>query len=159
MIVKLITVEGGVIKKGEVTLTIGPGCLAEHTEITLIKHNQNMEFKSLLVLGLIDTPPYVFELLPDGLKFLKPAHLTIRFEAKTALDSELSILHRSYKDTDWELEANDIQENTEKGIARMKINGFSFYTYFIAERGKFARILSHLNNSFSSRAYVFYRRQ
>ena len=159
MIERLITVDGGVIRKDGVTLTIGPGCLAEETEITLVTDDQNMDFKSLLVLGLIDTPAYVFELLPDGLKFLKPAHLTIRFEARTTLDSELCILHRSHEDTVWELVANGIEKNSAKGIARMKINSFSVYTYFIAKRGKFARFLSHLKNSFSCRAYVFYRRQ
>ena len=157
MIEKLITVDGGVIRKDDVTLTIGSGCLAEETEITLIKHDQNMNFKSMLFLGLIETPPYVFELLPDGLKFLKPAHLTIRFEA--TLDSQLCILHRSHEDTVWELAANDIEKNSAKGIARMKINGFSFWSYFMAWGGELARFLSHINNSFSCCAYVFYRRQ
>ena len=159
MIEKLITVDGGVIRKDDVTLTIAPGCLAEETEITLKKHDQSMDFKSLLDLGLIDTLPYVFELLPDGLKFLKPAHLTIRFEAKTTIDSELCILHRTHEDTVWEQVANDIEENIAKGIARMKINRFSFWSYFMAWGGELARFLSHINNSFSCCAYVFYRRQ
>ena len=161
---KLVTVdEGGVIKKDEVTLTIGPGCLAEDTEITLINDDQNLDFSSLLELNLVDTTPRIFEFLPDGLKFLKPAHLTITFEAKTTQDSELFILHGSTKDnhpgTVWELvNEESIKEHSAEGIAKMEINGFCFYTLFKAKRGTLSRILSHLNKSFSCRAYVFYRR-
>ena len=160
---KLITVDGGTIKIDNITLTIGPGCLGEDTEITLMNDDQNLDFKSLLELNLVDTPPRVFEFLPDGLKFLKPAHLTISFEAKTSHDSELFILHGSYKGDHlgnvWELAiAKSREEHSPEGIAQVEINGFCFYTYFMAQRGWLSRILSHLNKSFFCRAYVFYRR-
>ena len=158
----LITVDGGIINVDDVTLEIGPRCLVEDTEVTLINDNQNIDFKTLLEQGLTDTRPRVFEFLPDGLKFLNPAHLTIRFEAKPSQDSELFILHGSNKDdhqgTVWELVNEESIEVNSAGQVKMEINGFCFYTYFKAKRGKLARILSHLNKSFSCRAYVFYRR-
>ena len=57
---KLITEDGGVIKIDDVILSIGAGCLAKSTEITLILDDQNMVFKSLLDLGLIDAAPRVW---------------------------------------------------------------------------------------------------
>ncbi len=121
-----------------------------------------MAFKSLFNLGLVDAAPRVVEFLPDGLKFLKPADLTIRVET-TVSDSELCILHgsynRDYQRTVWELATNDIEDNSTEGIVNMKINGFCFFSYIFAKRGKLARILSHLNHSFTCRACVFYRRQ
>ena len=128
----------------------------------MIKDDQNLAFKSLFNLGLVDASPQVVEFLPDGLNFLKPADLTIRFET-TVSDSELCILHgsynRDYQRTVWQLATNDIEGNSTEGVVNMKINGFCFFSYIFAKRGKLARILSHLNHSFTCRAYVFYRRQ
>ena len=82
LVKKLITVDGGVMEIDGITLEFGPGCLAENTEITLIKDDRNFAFKSLRKLGLVNDVPRVIEFLPDGLKFLKPACLTVRFETK-----------------------------------------------------------------------------
>ncbi len=157
----MMTVDGGIIQIHDIILNVGPGCLAKDTEITLIKDDQNFAFKSLLDLGLVDSAPRVVEFLPDGLKFLKPADLTIRYETP-ASDSELCVLHgsfnRDYQRTVWELVTNDIEENNAEGIVNMKINGFCFYSYIFAKRGKLAQILSHLNHSFTCRAYALYRR-
>ena len=95
-------------------LNIGAGCLLESTEITLIQDDQNMAFKSLLELGLLDAPPQVVECLPDGLKFAKPADLTVRMETPVP-DSELFVLHGSssngdHQDTVWELMTDDIED-------------------------------------------------
>ncbi len=115
------------------------------------------------MLGLLDAVPQVVEFLPDGLKFLKPANLTIRFETKTASDSEHFILHgfynHTYKRTVWELVTNGIEEHNVEGVINIKINRFSSYSYILAKRGRLARILRHLNQSFTCRAYSFYRRQ
>ena len=149
------------MKIHDIILNVDPGCLAKDTEITLIIDDQNFAFKSLLDLGLVDSAPLVVEFLPDGLKFLNPADLTIRFEI-TASDCELCILHgsynRDYQRTVWELVTNDIEENSAEGIVNMKINSFCFFSYIFAKRGKLAQILSHLNHSFTCRAYVLYRR-
>ncbi len=157
----MMTVDGGIMQIHDIILNVGPGCLAKDTEITLIKDDQNFAFKSLLDLGLVDSAPRVVEFLPDGLKFLKPADLTIKYEM-SASDSELFVLHgsfnRDYQKTVWELVTNDINENTAEGIVNMKINGFCFFSYIFAKRGKLARILSHFNNSFSCCAYTLYRR-
>lgn len=161
LVKKSITTGGGVIKKDDIILKIGAGCLAKDTEITLIQDDQNSAFKALLDLGLVDAAPRVVEFLPDGLKFLKPADLTIRFE-KTASDSELSILHGSYncdyQGIVWQLVTNAIEDNSAEGVVNMKIYGFCFYSYILAKRGRLARILSHLNHSFTCCAYAFYRR-
>ena len=149
---KLITVNGGVISIDDITLNIGPGCLLQDTEITLIKDDHNLAFKSLVDLRLVDTIPRVIELLPDGIKFSKPAILTFQFETIPS-DSDLFILHGSYSTkyqrTVWEVVTNDIEERTAKGVVNMKIHGFCFYSYIMAKRGKLARILSHLNHSFT----------
>ena len=161
LVKKIITRGGGEIKIDDITLNIGAGCLAKDTEITLIKDDQNFAFKSLHDLGLVDAAPRVVEFLPDGLKFSKPADLTVRFE-KTISNSEIFILHGScnhdYQRTVWELVTNDIEDSKAEGVVNMKINGFCFYSYLMAGRGRIARILSHLNNSFSCCAYALYRR-
>ncbi|CAB4014829.1 Hypothetical predicted protein, partial [Paramuricea clavata] len=161
LVKKIITTGGGEIKIEDITLSVGAGCLDKDIEITLIKDDQNFAFKSLHDLGLVDAAPRVVEFLPDGLKFSKPADLTIRFENPIS-DSELFILHgsynRDYQRTVWELVTNDIEDNKAEGVVNMKINGFCFYSYVVARRWKIARILSHLNNSFSCRAYALYRR-
>ena len=156
-----MTTKGGVIKIDDVILKIGARCLAKDTEITLIQDDQNDAFKSLLHLGLLDATLRVVELLPDGLKFVKPADLTIRFQ-RTLSNSELFILHGSYnheyQSTVWDLVGNDIKDNRAEGFVNIKINGFCFYSLIAAKRGKLARILSHLNHSFTCCAYAFYRR-
>ena len=159
---KITAVNGDVISIDDITLSIGPGCLLQDTEITMIKDDHNFTFKSLVDLGLVDTIPRVVEFFPDGLKFLKPAFLTFTFKTIPP-DSELFILHgsynREYQRTVWEVVTNDIEERTGEGVANMKIHGFCFYSYIMAKRGKLARILSHLNQSFSCSAYLFYRRK
>ena len=124
------------------------------------KDDQNSAFETLL--GQLDNVPRVIQFLPDSLKFLKPANLAIRFDTKTASDSEHFILHgfynHTYKRTVWELVTNGIEEDNVEGVINIKINGFSFYSYILARRGKLARILRHLNQSFTCRAYSFYRR-
>ena len=159
---KIITSNGGSINIDDITLNIGPGCLLKNAEITLIKDDHNFAFKSLVDLSLVDTIPRVVEFLPDGLKFSKPALLTIKFETVSP-DCELFVLHgsynRDYQRTVWEVVTNDIEERTAEGVVNMRINGFCFYSYIMAKRGELARILSHLNHSFTCCAYVFYRRK
>ena len=139
---------------------IGPGCLTKNTHVTLIKDDQKIAFKTLL--GLLDAVPRVVQFLPDGLKFLKPANLAIRFETKTTSDSEHFILrgcyNHTYQRTVWELVTNGVDEDNLEGVVKIKINRFSFYSYILASNGKLARILKHLNQSFTCRAYSFYRR-
>ena len=160
---KLITEDGGVIKVGDVILSIAAACLVKSTEITLIIDDQNMVFKSLLELGLVDAAPRVVECLPDGLKFFKPADLTFRYE-KPISDSELFVLHGSTSDCDdqdivWELMIDDIKDKKAlQGLMKIKINGFCIYSLILAKRGWLARILCHLNHSFTCCAYAFYRR-
>jgi hypothetical protein len=154
--------DGGVVKIDDVVLEIGPGCLAKETEITLIKDGLTItQVKSLFDLGLVDAPPKVVQFLPNGLKFLKPADLTVRFE-KTVSDSECFTLHGFYNNIHqrivWELVNNGIEEDNVEGVSHVKINSFCFFMFILARRGKLAQILSHLNHSFTCRAYVLYRR-
>jgi hypothetical protein len=128
----------------------------------LIKHHDRaFAIKSLLDLGLVVAAPRVVEFLPDGLKFLKPADLTIRFE-NTVSYSEPFILHSSYRHnferTVWELVTNGIEVDGVEGVVNAKLNGFCFYSLILATRGMLARILSHLNYSFACRVYALYRR-
>ena len=159
---KIITVNGGVLSIDDITLSVGPGCLLQDTEMTMIKDDNNFDFKSLVDLGLVDTIPRVVEFLPDGLKFSKPAILTFKFETISP-DSELFILHGSYNTkyqrTVWKVVTNNIKLRTEEGVVDIKIDGFCFYSYIMAKRWELARILSHLNHSFTCCAYVFYRRK
>ncbi|XP_028411880.1 uncharacterized protein LOC114534615 isoform X2 [Dendronephthya gigantea] len=154
--------DGDTICIDDVTLTIWPGCLAATTEISFIKHNHFAAFESLLDLGLVETQPQVIEFLPDGLKFLKPADLTIRFE-RTTPDSKMFLLHGSHNDDNqnvvWELVTNEIEENTAENVVNAKISGFSFCCYFSAVSDMIGRILSHLNHSFPCYAYAYYRRR
>jgi hypothetical protein len=162
LVKKTITADGGVIEIDDIILKIGPGCLDKDTEITLINNYTDIANKSLLDLDLLDACLRVVEFLPDGLKFLKPADLTIRFE-ETVSDSELFILHSShnhdYQTTTWELGTDGINENNVKGLVNTKINGFCFYSFILAMGGRrLARILSHLNHSFTCCAYALHRR-
>jgi hypothetical protein len=159
---KIIPADGGVIEIDDFILKTGPGCLAKDTEITLIKHyDRDFAIQSLLDLGLLEAVPRVVHFLPDGLKFLKPADLTIRFE-NTVSDCEPSILHGSYRHnyqkTIWELVTNGIEVNNVEGIVNAKINGFSYYSLISTRCGMLGRILSHLNRSFICCTYVLYRR-
>ena len=95
------------------------------------------------------------------MKFLKPAHLTARFE-KTISDLELFILHGSYnrdiQKTIWKLVPNDVEKRSVDGAVNVEINELCLYSFISAQRGMIARILSHLNQSFTCRAYSLYRR-
>ncbi len=117
---------------------------------------------SLFDLALVDAPPKVVQFLPNGLKFLKPADLTVRFE-KTVSDSECFTLHGFHNDIYqrivWELVNSGIEEHNVEGVGHVKINSFCFFMFILARRGKLVQILSHLNRSFTCRAYVLYRRQ
>jgi hypothetical protein len=164
----ITTADGGAITLDNFTLTIAPGCLKEDTRISLKTEDDQYIASicnSLCVLGLLDAIPQVVRFSPDGLKFLKPADLAIDITFKPMLhkcDSELFILHGSYNPrcqrTVWEVVTNGIEQNNVEGILTAKINSFSFYSYILAKRGTLARILSHLNHSFTCRAYAFYRR-
>ncbi len=120
------------------------------------------QVESLFDLGLVDAPPKVVQFLPNGLKFLKPADLTVRFE-KTVSNSECFTLHGFYNNIYqrivWELVNTGIEEDNVEGVSHVKINSFCFFMFILARRGKLARILSHLNHSFTCRAYLLYRRQ
>ena len=98
LVKKNINVNGGIMEIDDIELNVGPGCLAEDTEIT-IKDVQNPAFKSLLDLDLVKAVPRVVEFLPDGLQFLKPAKLSIKYEKITS-DAELCILHGSNNSDD-----------------------------------------------------------
>ena len=159
---KTITTDGGVVKIDDVVLEIGPGCLAKEAEITLIKDGPTIaQVESLFDLGLVDAPPKVVQFLPTVIKFLKPADLTVRFE-KTVSGSECFTLHGFYNNiyhrTVWELVNNGIEEDNVEGVSHVKINSFCFFMFILPRRGTLARILSHLNHSFTCRAYVLYRR-
>ena len=161
---KIITTDGAELKIDDITLKIGVGCLAEDTEITMmINYDQNVAFKSLLSLGLIDAVLPVVEFLPDGLKFLKPVDVMIRFEIMFIPDSQPLVLYGYYdcdnSKTVWkEKEKILVEDKREKGVVNVKINRFCLYSLILAKRGMLARILSHLNHSFTCRAYAFYRR-
>ncbi|CAB3978741.1 ---NA--- [Paramuricea clavata] len=161
LVKKIITADGGVIAIEDIILKIGPGCLAKDTEITLRNSDKDIAIKSLLDLGLVVAAPRVVEFLPDGLKFLKPADLTITFQ-NTVSNTELFVLHGSYNPVHqrivWELVTNGTEERNVERVCNTKINSFCFKMFILATRGKLARILSHLNHSFTCRAYAFYRR-
>ena len=138
------------------------GCLAEDTDIAMERVDHQFDvFKSLLDLGLVDAAPRVVKFSPDGLKFSKPADLTIKFE-KTVLDSERYILHGFYSPIYqwiiWDLVTNGVEENDAEGVIHAKITSFSFYSFISSRRRNLARIISHLSHSFACLAYSFFRR-
>ena len=153
----------GVIVLDDFMLQIRPGCLAEDTEITLTNYEQKFDFKSLVHLDLVAALPRVVEFLPNGLKFLEPANLTIRLKKSLQSNFEPFVLHGFYDDVHqkviWELVTSDVTHSNEEGQVNVKINGFCFFSYILAKRGLLARILSHVNHSFTCCAYVLYRRQ
>ena len=163
LVKKLITVDGGVMEIDNITLKFGPECLADDTEITLIRDDRNLAFESLLKLGLVNAIPRVIECLPDGLKLLKPACLTVRFQ-ETISDAELFLLlHGSYSCNNqkviWTLVPNDVEEKNLDGTVNAQINQFCLYTFFLTQcPTMITRCLSHLNQSFTCRAYSLYRR-
>ena len=159
---KTITVDGGAIETDDLTFTAGLGCLAENTDIIVERVDRQFDIlKSLLDLGLVHAAPRVVEFSPGGLEFSKPVDLAIKFE-KTATDSERFILHGFYnpiyQKIIWELVTNGVEENDEEGVIHAKIISFSLYMFILSTRGKLARIISHLNHSFTCLAYSFFRR-
>jgi hypothetical protein len=159
---KSIAEDGGMIKIDEIELQIGAGCLVKSTEIALIPEDQNVAFKSLLDVGLIHGASRIVHCFPDGLKFVRPVELEFKFEKPVPSLDNLFVLYGSYNRDNqhivWELMNDDITDKSTKGFVKIKINGFSCYSWISADRGKLARILCHLNNSFTCRAYAFYRR-
>ena len=158
--VEIDSAHGGVLNFDSITLTIGAECLAQDTKIT-IKYCQNFCFKSLLDLRLIEAVPRVYEFSPNGLKFLKPANLTFRFR-NAAYGREPFFLH-GFRNLDnqrivWKQVTDGVEIDNASELAKIKMNSFSFWTYLLSSRGKFARLWSHLSCRFSCRAYVFYRR-
>ena len=158
-----ITGDGGTLHTESATLQIGPGCLGEETAITMLIDKDNFAFKSLVDLGLLSQYPRVIEFLPDGLKFEKPANLTVQLENLDSPELELFVLHGSYDSemerTIWKvLPTDDINVDVNGQCVDMKINGFCFFTYIMATRDGLARILSHLNHSFNCHAVALYRR-
>ena len=148
--------EKRVIKFHDITLTIAETDYLALDKESTIKFCPNVCFESLRVLGVIDAAPQIYEISPTGLEFLKPAKLTIRI--KEAIPGKEPFILRGYRHCQriaWELVTNGVKTNK----AKLKIvNTFSLYTYIFAKRETLARILSHINNSFCCRAYVFYRR-
>ena len=161
---EIITADNvGRITLDDFTLVIGPGCLAEDTEIKLINDDQNNDFTSLISTGLVKDDPRVVRFFPTGLQFLKPADLFIRLPSKRFLHRLKFFIvhgtyHREYQETTWELVTNGIEECDDERTMNVKVNNFSFYSYILTTRSKLAQILSHLNHSFTCRAYAFYRR-
>ncbi|XP_028392646.1 ankyrin-1-like [Dendronephthya gigantea] len=163
---KLATIgpSGGVIQLDEVTLEIPAGSLTEDTKITLAKKDpRDFIPNSLQRLRLPVARQRAVELLPRGLKFLKPAVLLIRSKW-TVFNSKHFILHGSYNDNQqkmvWNVMTHDINSDEDKEVLIAKINGFSVVSdIFLTIRGMFARIQCHYNYSFVCRAYVLYRRQ
>ena len=161
-ITKTFTVNGGVLESDDIILMADQGCLAENTDIIMERVDHQFDvFKSLLDLGLVDAAPRVLKFSPDGLEFSKPADLTIKFE-KIATDSERFILHGFYNPIyqriTWELVTNGVEENESEDVIHVKIISFCLYMFILSTRGKLARILCHLNHSFTCRAYALYRR-
>ena len=159
---KTITVDGGAIETNDLTLIAGLGCLAEKTDIIMERVDRQFDIlKSLLDLGLVHAAPRVVKFSPDGLKFLKPVDLKIKFE-KTLSDSQRFILHGFYNPVyqriSWELVTSGVEVNDVEGVIHVKINSFSLYMFIISTCTFLARILSHINQSFICLAYSFYRR-
>ncbi|XP_028411854.1 uncharacterized protein LOC114534591 [Dendronephthya gigantea] len=162
MVKKIITMDGGVLEIADIKLSIGPECLANDTEVTVIKDDQNFAFQSLINMNLIEDTPTIVKFFPDGLKFLNPANLTVKLK-KIVPNSKLHVLH-GFRDPYskrmvWELVINDIDVNESEGFVNMKIEGFSLYSFIVATCGFVGRLLSHLNQSFACCAYALYRRQ
>ena len=161
-ITKTFTVDGGVLESDNIILKADQRCLAEDTDIIMerVEHQLDVS-KSLLDLGLVDAAPHIVKFSPHNLEFSKPADLTIKFE-KTVSDSERFILHGFYNPIynmmTWEQVTNGVEENDAEGVIHAKIISFSLYMFILSTRGKLARILSHLNHSFTCRAYALYRR-
>ena len=159
---KTFTVDGGAMETDGITLKADQGCLADNTVIVMEKVDYRFDvLKSSLDLGLVGAPPRVVKFSPDGLKFSKPVDLMIKFE-KTATDSKRFILHgfynSIYQKIIWELVTNGIEENDEEGVINAKIISFSLYMFILSTHGNLARIISHLNHSFTCLAYSFFRR-
>ncbi|XP_046864977.1 uncharacterized protein LOC124459560 isoform X2 [Xenia sp. Carnegie-2017] len=159
---KLITTDGGVVNLEDVELNVGTECLAKDTKIELIKDNNPIPFQHLLDLKLVEKVFCVIKCLPNGLKFLKPANLSVRIKTTKLVEEETFVLHGSYsvdmRMTVWRLVTNEVNIDILKGEISMNIEGFSFYSYIQVKFPRLACALSHLNRSFVARAYVLYRR-
>ena len=159
---KLITTDGGVVNLEDVELNVGTECLAKDTKIELIKDNNPIPFQHLLDLKLVEKVFCVIKCLPNGLKFLKPANLSVRIKTTKLVEEETFVLHGSYS-VDmtmivWSLVTNKVNIDILKGEISMNIEGFSLYSYIQVKLPGLARLLSHINHSFDARAYVLYRR-
>ena len=132
-------------------------------EVIKIKREKKLSFHSLVDLKLINSAPRIYEFLPKGLEFLKPALLAIRFN-KAKPGWQPVILHGFYNDRCkivWELMTIDVKAKKTGMFANSKIKGFSFLSYFMVSDGpsSIPHFLNHYNEVFICYAYVYHGRR
>jgi hypothetical protein len=114
--------EGGVIRTadGKVSLTVPAGALTQSTVISL----QPIENKAFLGIG----PAYEFS--PDGLRFAKPAQLTVEYEAGSLAGTSPDAIGIAFQDEKHVWQGTSAKVDTRQGTFTARVPHFSSWAFF-----------------------------
>jgi hypothetical protein len=113
---------GGVIRTadGKVSLTIPAGALSQTTTISL----QPIENKAFMGIGS------AYEFSPDGLKFAKPAQLTIKYEAGSLDGTSPEAIGIAFQDEKRAWQGTAAKVNISQGTFTASVPHFSSWAFF-----------------------------
>jgi hypothetical protein len=113
---------GGVIRTadGKVSLTIPSGALSQPTTISL----QPIENKAFLGIGS------AYEFSPDGLKFAKPAQLTLQYEAGSLAGTSPEAIGIAFQDEKRTWQGTAAEVNVNEGTFTASVPHFSSWAFF-----------------------------
>ncbi len=114
--------EGGVVRTadGKVSLTVPAGALTQATTISL----QPIENKAFLGIGS------AYEFSPDGLKFAKPAQLTVKYEAGSLDGTSPEAIGIAFQDEKRVWQGKAAQVNPTEGTFTASVPHFSSWAFF-----------------------------
>jgi hypothetical protein len=116
-----IGVGGGVIRTadGKLSLTIPAGALSQPTTISL----QPIENKAFLGIGS------AYEFSPDGLKFAKPAQLTVKYEAGSLGGTSPEAIGIAFQDAKHAWQGKPAKVNSGEGTFTASVPHFSSWAF------------------------------
>jgi hypothetical protein len=114
--------EGGVIRTadGLVSLTVPAGALSQATTISL----QPIQNKAPLGIGA------AYEFSPDGLKFAKPAQLTVKYAEKALAGTSPEAIGLAFQDEKRVWQGKAAQVNPTEGTFTASVPHFSSWAFF-----------------------------
>ncbi|MBD0258438.1 MAG: hypothetical protein ICV83_22200 [Cytophagales bacterium] len=114
--------EGGVVRTadGNVSLTVPAGALSQPTTISL----QPVENKAFLGIGS------AYEFSPDGLKFAKPAQLTVKYAAGSLNGTSPEAIGIAFQDEKRAWQGKAAKVNPTEGTFTASVPHFSSWAFF-----------------------------